>query len=344
MSTQPKWSNQVWSAESAPNQLATELNLPENLTPLRITADGQNLVLVSETGEEFQISISNRLNQLLPNRPTETELSQPKSPPEKPKVAAMESSLRPKDIQTRIRAGESVADVAQLAGTSVEYINIYADPILAERQHLANLAQKFSVRRRNPDSTNRCLGDVIAATLRGVGINPTKNSWDTWRNEDTSWTLVTKFERNNTVLEATFRLDQRGKFVIPTNHAAHWLVGDSNLDLTGSADFGEDAVALVKATPVINFPEPRTVSSILASAETQPAINNLENSNKVAAHTDLPNRIPATQENPQDVLFGTDLKPQVDEITSTNNHKAKNKKRNSMPSWDEIMFGKTEDN
>ncbi len=53
----------------------------------------------------------------------------------------MESTLRPRDIQTRIRAGETPESVAQAAGTSVEKIMAFAAPVLAERAHVAERAQ-----------------------------------------------------------------------------------------------------------------------------------------------------------------------------------------------------------
>ena len=60
----------------------------------------------------------------------------------------MESTLRPRDIQARIRAGETPESVAQVAGTSVDKVMPYAAPVLAERAHVAQRAQRASIRRR----------------------------------------------------------------------------------------------------------------------------------------------------------------------------------------------------
>ena len=43
----------------------------------------------------------------------------------------MDSALRPRDIQARIRAGETPEEVAALAQASVEKIMAYAGPVLA---------------------------------------------------------------------------------------------------------------------------------------------------------------------------------------------------------------------
>ena len=60
----------------------------------------------------------------------------------------MESSLlRPRDIQARIRAGETPEAVAEAAQTTVEKVMPYAAPVLAEREHVAQRALRASIRR-----------------------------------------------------------------------------------------------------------------------------------------------------------------------------------------------------
>ena len=67
----------------------------------------------------------------------------------------MDSVLRPRDIQARIRAGETPEDVAAAAQTSVDKIMGFATPVLAERAYQAELAQKASVRRRTATGFER---------------------------------------------------------------------------------------------------------------------------------------------------------------------------------------------
>ena len=61
--------------------------------------------------------------------------------------------MRPRDIQARIRAGETPEAVAQAAHTTVEKIMAFAAPVLAERQHVAERAQRSSVRRKAVDGS-----------------------------------------------------------------------------------------------------------------------------------------------------------------------------------------------
>src|SRR5690606_18065047 len=84
----------------------------------------------------------------------------------------MESSLSPREIQTRIRRGESVEQVAEAASTSVEQIMGFATPVIAEREHMADQARSTSVRRKHVSGTPVALGALVDEALAGRGVTP----------------------------------------------------------------------------------------------------------------------------------------------------------------------------
>src|SRR3954469_11128608 len=114
----------------------------EELSPVGLSKDGTRLVLVSASGEEDAGPVDRRLRTALRGDPTRLGQLEMK----------MESALRPRDIQARIRAGESPDAVAAAARTTVDAIMGFATPVLAERAHVAQTAQKSSVRRRSTES------------------------------------------------------------------------------------------------------------------------------------------------------------------------------------------------
>src|ERR1700735_2625338 len=59
----------------------------------------------------------------------------------------VESPLRPKEIQARIRAGETAEEIADAAGIPVERVRWFEGPVLAERAYIAEQAQSGSGRR-----------------------------------------------------------------------------------------------------------------------------------------------------------------------------------------------------
>ncbi len=213
-----------------------------DLTPVRLTGGGTQLVLVDGKGVEYAVPIA-RIHQILGNArgviqqqtesATGTTSATPRPGIRREKVdqrmdQKMESALRPRDIQTRIRAGESPEDVAAVAGTSVDRVMIFAAPVLAERAHIARSAQSSSVRRSSaePSSTVRTLGPSASARLREEGVDPESIEWDAWRRDDGRWALVASYHHDGEARTARFSFDQPGHFVAADDDEGRWLVGD----------------------------------------------------------------------------------------------------------------------
>ncbi len=137
----------------------------------------------------------------------------------------MESALTPREIQAKIRAGESVAEVAQAAGVPEENIETYAGPVLAEREHIATMARSAPVRRRGEAASQRLLGDTVADTLAAAGIDAEQISWDAWRTEDRRWSIEVRWPSEDESA-AHFEFDQRGRFSVAHDEAARMLIDE----------------------------------------------------------------------------------------------------------------------
>lgn len=101
--------------------------------------------------------------------------------------------MRPREIQARIRAGESVEQVAAVAGMPVEKVDRFAYPVLLERSRTAELAQRaHPIRSDGPDV--RTLGEVIAATFSQRGHDYSTAVWDSWRGDDGKWIVQLQWQ------------------------------------------------------------------------------------------------------------------------------------------------------
>jgi hypothetical protein len=138
----------------------------------------------------------------------------------------MDSVLRPRDIQARIRSGESPETVAAAAQTTVEKIVGFATPVLAERAYVAQQAQKASVRRRAGDGHAGHLGDAVAERLATRGIDIDTVEWDAWRREDGRWTLVADYGSGESSVRAQFVYDTAGRYVVAEDEESRWLIGE----------------------------------------------------------------------------------------------------------------------
>lgn len=140
----------------------------------------------------------------------------------------MESALRPREIQTRIRAGESVEDVARAAGVPVGRIDAYAGPVLAEREHIAREAQRGSVRRRGETAGHRVLSTAVAERLATRGVDPQTVDWDSFRMEDGRWSVIAAYASGEANRQAMFFFDPKSRFSVAGNDEARWLLSEQS--------------------------------------------------------------------------------------------------------------------
>ncbi|WP_048876479.1 septation protein SepH [Saccharomonospora saliphila] len=99
-----------------------------------------------------------------------------------------ESTMRPREIQSRIRAGESVEQVASAAGMPTSRIERFAHPVLLERSRTADLAQRaHPVREDGPDV--RTLGEIVAHSFGLWGQDYARAEWDAWRSDEGKWVI-----------------------------------------------------------------------------------------------------------------------------------------------------------
>ena len=188
----------------------------QDLTLVGLTEDKQRLVLVNAAGEEFTLPADARLRAAL--RGDHARLGQLE--------ITMDIALRPRDIQARIRAGESPEHVAAAAQTTLDKVMGYATPVLAERAHVADRAQKASVRRKAGEGPARPLADAVAERLLARNVDPATVEWDAWRRDDGRWTLVADYRSGESARHAEFVFDAPGRYVVADDDEARWLVGE----------------------------------------------------------------------------------------------------------------------
>lgn len=138
----------------------------------------------------------------------------------------MDSALRPRDIQARIRGGETAESVAEAAGVPVEKIMPYCSPVLAERAHVAQTALRASVRRGTGPGGARTLGESVDRFLAAHGLREDDVAWDAWRRADGRWALTAEVEAGDRPHRAEFTLDVAGRYVVAGNDDARLLTGE----------------------------------------------------------------------------------------------------------------------
>ena len=207
------------------------------MRPVRFVAlseDGQAMVLADEVGRLLALPIDDRVTGAVTH---EGQAAQTGSA-----VAVMapdaQPSLSPRDIQARIRSGESAEDVARIAGVPVDRVLRYAGPVLQERAMLAQHARR--TRLKTSDS-GQPLAEVVDSRLSQHGIDSEKISWDAFRREDGTWRIVATWPSGKATAQAIWDLDKGRQVVSPHDDMAQYLCAERPTQILGQEPAPERA-------------------------------------------------------------------------------------------------------
>ncbi|MEE1745455.1 MULTISPECIES: septation protein SepH [unclassified Streptomyces] len=190
--------------------------MPE-LRVVAVSNDGTRLVLKSADSTEYTLPIDERLRAAVRNdraRLGQIEIE-------------VESHLRPRDIQARIRAGASAEEVAQFAGIPVDRVRRFEGPVLAERAFMAERARKTPVRRPG-ENTGPQLGEAVQERLLLRGADKETVQWDSWRRDDGTWEVLLVYRVAGEPHSASWTYDAPRRLVQAVDDEARSLIGETD--------------------------------------------------------------------------------------------------------------------
>jgi hypothetical protein len=160
----------------------------------------------------------------------------------------VENPLRPKEIQDRIRAGETADEIAEAAGIPPDKIRRFEGPILAERQYQAEQAQRATIRGHGDSGPGPRLGDVVAERLNSLGASAEHSEWDSRKRSDGNWQVRLQFVIGGRAGTAEWIYDPRRRHVIPDgDHAVQLCLPQADWAAFQAADRGR---ATATVTPI----------------------------------------------------------------------------------------------
>jgi Protein of unknown function (DUF3071) len=188
----------------------------QDLQLIGVHEDGEHLLLTGADGERFQMPIDDPLRAAIRrDRPHLGQLQ-----------IEVDGGLRPREVQALIRAGASSQDAATRAGWTVEKVHRYEGPILAEREHVASLAQRARLRSHtgvSSGSSTPTLSARVSERLKARDVEATDVSWDSWRTQGGPWTVVVTFAAGGRQRQASWSFDLADRTVSAVDDEARWL-------------------------------------------------------------------------------------------------------------------------
>lgn len=176
--------------------------------------DGQRLLLVDTDGTEFELVVDSRLVAVITREHGTT-------PPARAQAKRAAPLPSPREIQDRVRHGESVADIATEADVDEDLIARFAHPVITERGHVSVQARAAHVLVGGERLT---LEDAVSARVRIRAVDPLSIRWDAWRRSDGTWSVVAAYPAAQGDRIATFTYNPRDDSISAVDDEAMWLL------------------------------------------------------------------------------------------------------------------------
>src|SRR5450631_1098037 len=189
----------------------------QDLTLVGVHEDGEHLVLVAPDGQKYALLVNDPLRAAV--RLDRARLGQLQ--------IETEGKLRPRDIQARIRAGQTAEEIAAASGLPIEHVRRFEGPVLAEREFVVRQAQAVRVRHTGRGSGDAAtLGELVTERLAARAVEEEAISWDAWRGDDGVWMVGLSFVAGSRDRQARWSYDAQLRHVVPHDDESRWLTED----------------------------------------------------------------------------------------------------------------------
>ncbi len=176
----------------------------------------------------------------------------PRSLPEPDPLYSTPLSMRPNQIQARIRSGTQPSELAEEMGVAESRIDPYAHPVLLERSQVAEAA-KQSHPMREDGPAKLTLFEILATAFAARGHSLSDATWDATREPGDDWVVHVRWQAGLSENEALWSF-HRQMGSAPTTEARNSIAADltdpdfvqpvrslTAIDQDVDVDEGEDA-------------------------------------------------------------------------------------------------------
>ncbi|MFD5225543.1 septation protein SepH [Microbacterium sp. NPDC058342] len=321
------------------------------------------LVLATESGQRFALPIDDVLHREVRRATRDAE------------PAAARLAASPRDIQMHIRAGLSAAEVAALLGVSEADVARFEGPVLAEREHVVGQALAVPVligSEVEPDA-QPTFGAAVRAKLADLQAGDER--WASWKDES-GWTVKLEFTANEVAHDARWAFDPRRSTLSPLNADATQLSRQGSLPeglIPRLRAVESERVSPYKddsrfdsgafGPRLVPQPEPhdsdasepehsssaaqeaaarRAPEESMPNAETADLLEALRRRRGQRESAPLFDETEAEEPSPIALFDAVDDEPETEPDARpepAENSSGRRRRRNAMPSWDEIVFG-----
>ena len=291
------------------------------MSELRLTGktpDGVHIALTDNSGAEFTLRISDILRATV-NQPRLTSVP----------VADENTVMSVKEIQRRLRAGETMDSIARDGNISIDKVERFSGPILQERLFIIDQVHSLTPRRDSKDSGRDALTflDIVTSKLAPRGVDVDSLDWNTWRIDDGTWTIELHYPNRDGLGSAQFSYDTHRRTITPLDDNAAWMMGE------------EAPVRRIEAGLIYSEPTHPSRAAERIEPKEPIRIDSAPIRSIASMLDDLPDNDPTDEEFEAEISRETPRLVSIRETPEPGDKQDGITARAKVPSWDEIMFG-----
>lgn len=310
-------------------------------------ADGSQLVFTDPDGQRFIVTIDDALRAAVRREGIRLET-----------MPAQGAQLSPREIQQLLRAGLDPAEISSTYDVDPARVNRFHSPVRAEKNYVISQALNSPV---GGDGGTPTLGDLVVDRLATRGVDAQTLSWTASKQDDDPWEIHLSFVQAARQLHASWQVHSDGTIIRALDDESRWLTETTTPSgAPGSvAELPSPQQVEPEGPPVTGEDVERMLDELSAARGRRQGIDEEEvvsaSSPALVAFpgsgspsVDSPSTSSSEEEeNNTSPTDESDVLPGLDSYTpqseSARQAPPKRRKRRSVPSWDEIVFGSKSD-
>ena len=193
----------------------------QRLHVVGFTPDNQGLILSVRRGGRtgaYTVDVDAAFEEAL------TELMRERGADSAPRIPRAESQLSVREMQQRLRSGQSIRQVARAAGVDDEWVSRFAVPIQAEQTQVVRQAFTLVMAKQRLGNSTQALGTSVWWNLQDKSVQLDPEEWDAgWSAallRDSRWVVKLEYEARKRKQVAEWEVDLKTAIVTSRNRLA----------------------------------------------------------------------------------------------------------------------------
>ncbi|MFZ1362124.1 MAG: septation protein SepH [Candidatus Nanopelagicales bacterium] len=330
------------------------------------TGETKKLLLIAEDGTEFQLKVDQRLasvvarefggpaNNSSKNGASDTiDLTSSGSPSTesslRPSVASTQP-ITPREVQDRVRAGDTAQEIAADTGADLAYVQRFASQVEAECEQVIAAAATCEVMH---EGKRQSFEDAVVSRLRILGVAPNSVTWHALK-AGHDWSVVLSYDTAKESAEAWFEYSLARRIITPSNEEAEWLLAQphtqESVEPTSVVTPPVTTRATIQASTnnppaqkPAQLPEPTNNAQLVEDSDQwdseHPAAKAHKRREAAAANDTQASATPTRPQSHVDVSASSEPEVVIDDRDASAHESAIDETAQTSPEWEDLLFG-----